>query len=108
MAEKKSVPPPPSPEAERPARQGLISKVVPDPAAPPLVWLMSGYLGDSSRAECARLYLSPDFSLWLDIPEEAIVHTEPLPSDANFLGAVLAWVRRDARLLPGYAGARTA
>ena len=93
---------------ERSAKKGahvaaadFVTKVVADPSAPPAVYLVSGYPGPSSRDGHTRLYYTPDLSVWLEIPSDAIVHTQELTHDRNVLGAVLMWVRQDAQISDG-------
>lgn len=83
------------------AAEGFVGKIVTDPAKVPAIWLLSGYLGDSSDPGRKRLYLTPDLSYWLEVPTDAILHTEPTTGPSNLLGATLVWVRQDAQLVPG-------
>ena len=39
--------------------------------------LLTGYLGASSEEGHERLYLSPDLSNYVEIPEAAILHRAP-------------------------------
>jgi hypothetical protein len=86
------------------AAADFVEKVVSDPAAPPAVWLLAGYPGRSAREGQMRLYLSPDLSAWIDVPEEAVVHTEEIPTQLAWPPCIVAWVRQDAHLTPGYRG----
>lgn len=83
------------------SRKDFVAKLVADPSAPPAVYLLSGYLGESGLEDHSRLYLRPDLATWVDIPEESLLHTEKVSHGDNVLGAVFVWVRNDARLSNG-------
>jgi hypothetical protein len=83
------------------AAADFVTKVVADPATPPAVYVFSGYPGPSARDGYTRLYYTPDLSVWLEIPSDAIVHTQDAAPDRNVLGAVLMWVRQDAQITGG-------
>lgn len=82
----------------------FVSRIVEDPNSPPNVLLLSGFLGDSSEKGCVRLYLDAQFSDYVEIPEEAILHTEELPRDQSPLGGKYVWIRRDAEVVHGPVG----
>src|SRR5947207_11181697 len=80
----------------------FVSKIVKDPNAPPNTLLLQGYLGDSSDEGHVRLYLDPQLSDYVEIPENAILHTQDIP-DAT-LGETYVWITQDAELIHGKAG----
>jgi hypothetical protein len=86
----------PSRSRSRASGGSFISHLVEDPANPPDVVLLAGYLGDAAEDGKTRLYLRPDLSDYLDIPSDAIVHQQGVAGDP--LGAVYVWVRRDAEV----------
>ncbi|HWW61592.1 MAG TPA: hypothetical protein VN181_09505 [Thermoanaerobaculia bacterium] len=75
-------------------------KIVSDAKNPPEVRVLEGWLGTSSEDGFVRLYTNFELSAWLDIPKDAVLHTEDVP-DSLPAGAVLIWVRADAQLKPG-------
>ena len=77
----------------------LIEKLVPDPAAPPDVIVLVGFLGKSSRAGYVRLYLTPKLNDYFEIPEKDVILTQSLATELNPLGGTIVWVRREAELL---------
>ena len=83
------------------AQRSFVAKVIQDPMSVPAVWLLPGYLGESSEQDHTRLYLVPNLAYWIEIPTDAILHVAQLQDPANFLGAVLVWVRQGARLMAG-------
>jgi hypothetical protein len=85
------------PEARRPA-ETFVSKLVPDPANPPNVIRMTGYRGASSQEGSIRLYVNPELSVYWDIPEGDVLFEQPVPHDADPLGAVTLWVKRDSKM----------
>jgi len=86
----------------RPApAESFVSKIVSDPGKVPGVYMLSGFLGDAGQADYRRLYVTPDLSQWLEIPSDALLHSEPMPGPGAWPGTVIVWVRQDAQLLPG-------
>jgi len=81
-----------------PEEEEFIKNLVPDPSLPPDVMLLSGFSGRSSRPGHWRLYLTPEVTSFIDIPEADIVHSQPLDKNQNPLGGTLVWVRRGADL----------
>jgi hypothetical protein len=81
------------------AEDELVTRLIPDPSAPPDVRLMSGWLGKSSRPGYWRLYLTPKLSRYLEFEERAIRHHQRLTSADAPLGGTLVWVDRDASVL---------
>lgn len=81
-----------------PGRQDdLIARIVPDPANVPDVKSLVGWLGSSAREGHVRLYVSPDLDEYLDVPEDAVRHSEAT-GDRSSVGATVIWVDRSATL----------
>ena len=76
----------------------FIRRIVTDPKNVPDVMLLTGYLGASSEEAHERLYLSPDLTNYVEIPNTAILHQAPLPKEQDAHGGVTLWVRKDAAL----------
>ena len=76
----------------------FIRHIVPDPKNVPDVILLTGYLGASSEEAHERLYLSPDLTNYVEIPNTAILHQAPLPKEQDAHGGVTLWVKKDAAL----------
>ena len=87
-------------------RDGFVGRVVQDPKQPPNALLLTGFVGDSAEEGHLRLYSDPSLSQYVDVPEEAVLHSEPLPMDQSPLGGSHLWVRSDAKLLPQGGGAQ--
>ena len=85
-------------------RDRFVSTIVEDPAKPPKALLLPGFVGDSSEPGCIRLYLNAQLSDYIEIPEEAILHTEEIPRDRSPLGGKYIWIRRDAEVIHGPVG----
>jgi len=79
----------------------LPDRLVPDPKNPPDLTLLQGWLGASSEDRHRRLYLDPELTNSLEIPEDAIVHTQDIPRDTNPLGGDWVWVKADAVVKEG-------
>ena len=76
----------------------LVKALVPDPSKPPLPTIkLLGLLGDSPSADTTRLWLDSSLTSYVDIPTEAIRHTQSLPDD----GGTVVWVDPDAQLVYG-------
>ena len=76
----------------------FIRHIVTDPKNVPDVMLLTGYLGASSEDAHERLYLSPDLTNYVEIPNTAILHQAPLPKEQDVHGGVTLWVKKDAAL----------
>jgi hypothetical protein len=94
MAEKKS----PSGAAD------FIAKIVKDPKNPPETLMLTGFIGASSEENHTRLYFDAGLGSYVEIPNDAILHTEPAGDEG--LGASYVWIKRDAVLIHGPAGSQ--
>ena len=79
----------------------LADRLVPDPKNPPDLSMLQGWLGASAEDKHRRLYLDPELSQSLEIPEDAIVHTQDIPVEVNPLGGSWVWVKADAAIKQG-------
>lgn len=87
------------------AAADFVSKIVKDPKQPPNTILLRGYLGASSDEGYTRLYLDPQLSDYVEIPDDAILNTQDIPSsDQSPLGGTYVWIQRDAEVLHGKVG----
>jgi hypothetical protein len=87
-----------------PKQDELVAKLVKDAQAPPDALLLSGYVGASSEEGHTRLYFDPQLSDYVEIPNDAILHTHEIPKDQSPLGGTLVWIKRDAVLVHGKVG----
>ncbi|HEY3571709.1 MAG TPA: hypothetical protein VGP73_27525 [Thermoanaerobaculia bacterium] len=85
---------------DTPRNADFVARVVKDAKSPPEARLLTGWLGDAAQEGERRLYTNPELSCYIDIPTDAILHTEPV-RDAQPAGCVFVWVQRDAALKPG-------
>src|SRR5437588_11419076 len=76
----------------------LIEKLVPDPAAPPDVIMLAGWMGKSHRAGSVRLYLTPLLNESVEISEKVVLHHQPYPPAVTPLSGAYVCVRRDPTL----------
>jgi len=76
----------------------LIQKLVSDPANPPDVTVIKGFLGESHRPGYWRLYLSPDLKSYVEIAESDILHSQEVSENQSALGGTLLWVKKGASL----------
>jgi hypothetical protein len=82
----------------------FVAKVVKDPKQPPDTLLLTGYLGESSEEGHTRLHFDPELKSYVEIPNDAILHTQPIPKEASSLGGHHVWIKRDAELIHGKVG----
>jgi len=74
----------------------FVDVIVKDPANPPKVKLVVGYLGKAASAGLVRIYTNPELSEHIDVPEGAVLHTLEVPDD--HFGAQYIWIDRDAEV----------
>jgi len=79
----------------------VIDKLVPDPNDPPAVRLLTGYRGQSPRAEHVRLYADLELTRYLEISEDSIVLQVDVPTEHPVEGLVYTklWVKADATII---------
>jgi hypothetical protein len=85
---------------DTPRNADFVARVVKDAKSPPETRMLTGWLGDAAEEGDRRLYTSAELSCYIDIPTDAILHTEPI-RDAQPAGCVFVWVKRDAALKQG-------
>lgn len=66
--------------------------------------LLTGYLGASSEANHTRLYFDAALSNYVEIPDDAILHTQDISTDASSLAGTNVWIKKDAVLTHGKVG----
>jgi len=84
----------------------FVAKIVKDPGAPPETVMLTGYLGASSEEGHTRLYFDPHLSNYVEIPNDAILHSQDAGPDQAGLGGSYVWIKRDAELTYGPAGSQ--
>src|SRR5215203_1817573 len=73
----------------------LVEALAADPSKPPeKATKLLGFPGPAAEAKATRLWLDADLTTYVDVPDEAIVHSQTLESDQ---GTIL-WVEPDATL----------
>jgi hypothetical protein len=89
-------------DAEDLAADELVDDVQPADRGPQDLTVLSGFLGKSDAPGHHRLFTSPTFNRWVDIPDDAIVHRRRVPAEQDaFGGRSLIWVRNGAILVRG-------
>src|SRR5580692_7658659 len=76
----------------------FVSEVIKDPKAPADASLLFGYPGESSEAGQTRLYFDPQLRSYVDLPDDAILHSQDATSAASPLGGSYVWIRSDAQV----------
>jgi hypothetical protein len=89
MADKENLPP-----------RDFVDALVEDPANPPQLQVLTGYPGRSAEEGHTRLYLDPELTGWVDIPDEAILLRREV-QDEYGLGKSLVWTKLDAQIKQG-------
>jgi hypothetical protein len=82
----------------------FVGKIVKDPKSPPDTILLTGYLGKSSEEGHTRLYFDPELKSYVEIPNEAILHSQQIPQEQSGLGGSNVWIASDAELIHGKVG----
>lgn len=77
----------------------IITALVKDASDVPDVRMLIGFRGKSSRKGYCRLYLTPELSEYVEIPQDEIHHWQQLDKERFPLGGVAVWVNREADLL---------
>jgi hypothetical protein len=73
----------------------LVAALVPDPSAgPPDTTVLHGYVGNSTRANCWRLYLDATLASYVEVSEDDILHHRQIADD----GGTLVWVPKSLEL----------
>jgi hypothetical protein len=93
--------------AEQPGKlkkEHFVSKVVTDPKQPPDTLLLMGYVGESSEEGYTRLYFDAQLSVYVEIPNTAILHIQEIPVEQSVLGESYVWIQKDAELVHGKVG----
>lgn len=83
-----------------PGYSPFIQAVAGDGTSPPDVRVLSGWLGASGEEGFVRLYLDSSLSTYVDIPKDAILYSEEIPS-SHPAGQRTVWVKSDAELKEG-------
>jgi hypothetical protein len=78
----------------------LVRRLVPDPADPPGLRCLAGYLGRSPRRRYFRIYLDCDLGTWIEVHEEDYVDTAQPSASAPLGTPSLIWLRAGARVQP--------
>lgn len=92
---------------DTPRNADFIGRVVRDPKNPPETRMLTGWLGDAAEEGYRRLYTDAELSAYIDVPSDAILHSEPI-RDAQPAGGVFVWIQRNAALKPGGSAASRA
>jgi hypothetical protein len=98
MAENKKVP----------VHDDFVSKVVKDPKLPPDTQVLTGFVGKSSEDGYTRFYTDANLRDFVDIPDDAILHSEKVSPQASPLGGSHVWIDRNAEVIYGTVGPQRA
>jgi hypothetical protein len=85
-------------------QDAFVSKVAPDPKQPPDALLLIGFVGKSSEAGYTRLYFDPELKQYVEIPNDGILHWQPLDKEASPVGGYYVWIKSGAELIHGKVG----
>jgi hypothetical protein len=84
-----------------PKMDDFVAKIVSDPKNPPNTLLLKGYIGASSEEGHIRLYLDPELSDYVEIPDAAVLYSHEIPKDKSPIGGSYLWIQRDAKVTHG-------
>lgn len=82
----------------------FVAKVVKDVNNPPDTILLTGYLGKSSEEGHTRLYFDPELKNYVEIPNDAVLHSQEIPEEQSSLGGAHVWIKSDAEVIHGKVG----
>jgi hypothetical protein len=78
----------------------LVRQLVDNPAAPPELTSLTGYVGRASTGDYHRIYLDADLSTWIEVRKDDVkLVSVPVPS-APLNAPSLIWLRADAQVRP--------
>jgi len=92
---------------DKPQNADFIGRVVSDAKNPPETRMLTGWFGDSSEEGHRRLYSDAELHCFVDIPDDAILYSEPV-RDSQPSGCVMVWIKRDAEVKQGGSAASRA
>lgn len=92
---------------EKAKNADFIGSVVKDAKNPVETRMLSGWFGDAGEEGFRRLYCDAELTSYVDIPDDAILYTEPI-KDSQPAGAFLVWIKRDAAVQSGGSAASRA
>jgi hypothetical protein len=85
----------------------FVGRVIGDAKNPTATRLLSGWFGDSGEEGYRRLFTDAELTAYVDIPADAILHTEPI-RDVQPAGGLLVWIKADAAIRQGGSAASRA
>lgn len=89
---------------EKPRHADFVGQVIKDPKSPPETLLLQGFPGASSEKGHTRLYFDAQLSSYIEIPDEAILHSKELSVEHSPLGGAYLWIKKDAQVIHGSVG----
>lgn len=93
---------------DKPRVDEFTAAVVPDPKNPGGALLVTGFIGASVDARKTRIYFDASLSTYVDVETADIVHSQALTPDESNLGGSRLWLKPDAQVSFGSAGAAAA
>ena len=82
-------------------RDSFVNAVKKDVKSSDPVIMVEGYVGDSSETGHFRLYSNESLNVFVDIPENDVVHVEKRNADVSPLGGSYLWLRQEAAFIYG-------
>jgi len=82
----------------------FIDRLVTDPASPPALEVVRGYVGTAVDPEHTRIYLDLRLAEYVDVPDADIRLIQKLPETVSALGESVVWFERAARVVHGAVG----
>jgi hypothetical protein len=82
--------------APQPPRTKFVGSLVADPARPPALLHLAGFLGDASEPGHTRLYFDAQLSDWIDVPDADFVHWVLPSDDEDTTVPAVVWLRQSA------------
>lgn len=76
----------------------LVERLAPDIGEARPLTVLPGILSRTQRDGYFRLYLTYTFDHYVEIAEEDIIYSKPIPASASSVGGTLLWIRSSAPL----------
>lgn len=84
----------------------FVHRVVRDPRDPPDTLFLTGFIGRAVEPSHTRVYLDVMLAAYVDVPDDAVLHAQPMPASQSPVGGHFVWVARDQELVQRVRAAR--
>ena len=79
----------------------FVGRIVKDPASPPDLRVLTGYIGQSSIKDHIRVYLDLALRRYIDVPQHEIVQVDESLTKSNPLAKTILWINAQTSITHG-------